>query len=45
MFYNTKIRRLFVSVYVLKHLFEENPYFIDLSQKKQGFLLHSDCCF
>ena len=33
MFYNTKIRTLFVMTYVLQHIFDQNLCFIDLSQK------------
>ena len=37
MFYNTKIRALFVTVYVLQHIFDQKLYFIDLSQKNIAF--------
>ncbi len=34
MFYNTKIRSLFVMIYVLQHIFNRYLNFIDLGQKK-----------
>ena len=37
MFYNTKIRPLFVMTYVLQHIFDQNIYFIDVSQKNRVF--------
>lgn len=37
MFYNTKIRPLFVMIYVLQHIFDRNIYFIDVSQKNRAF--------
>lgn len=37
MFYNTKIRPLFVTTYVLQHIFDQNLYFIDVSQKNKAF--------
>lgn len=37
MFYNTKIGALFVTVYVLQHIFDQKLYFIDLSQKNIAF--------
>lgn len=40
MFYNTKIKPLFVMIYVLKHIFNQYPNFIDLSQQSRSFLLH-----
>ncbi len=34
MFYNTKIRSLFVIIYVLQYIFNRYLNFIDLGQKK-----------
>lgn len=35
MFYNTKIRSLFVMIYVLQHIFNRYLNFIDLGQKNR----------
>lgn len=41
MFYNTKIRSLFVMIYVLQHIFNRYLNFIDFrSKKSRSFLLH-----
>ena len=44
MFYNTKIRSLFVMIYVLQHIFNRYLNFIDLGQKKQAFLIAFQMC-
>ena len=40
MFYNTKIRSLFVIIHVLQHIFNRYLNFIDLGQQSRSFLLH-----
>jgi hypothetical protein len=40
MFYNTKIKLLFVIICILQHIFNQYPNFIDLCQKSRSFLLH-----
>ena len=40
MFYNTKIKLLFVIICILQHIFNQYSNFIDLGQQSRSFLLH-----
>ena len=40
MFYNTKIKLLFVIICILQHIFNQYSNFIDLGQQRRSFLLH-----
>lgn len=40
MFYNTKIKLLFVMICILQHIFNQYSNFIDLGQQSRSFLLH-----
>ena len=40
MFYNTKIKLLFVIICIFQHIFNQYSNFIDLGQQSRSFLLH-----